>query len=154
PAPATAYYYPTMMAYPPGYVATTSLLTFGAGMAVGAAIWGSDDCDWGGGNVYNNNYYNNGNGNGGNNRGNNNNVNVNKEKNVDRSKERNVDRSRTNERGGDRGNRQKWEHNPQRRNGVGYRDPSTAKKYGGRDQVAANDRANRDAARGFDRGQA
>jgi hypothetical protein len=35
--------------YPPGYTATASLLSFGAGMAVGAALWG--DCDWGGGDV-------------------------------------------------------------------------------------------------------
>jgi len=32
--------------YPPGYVATTSLISFGVGMAVGAALWGG--CSWGG----------------------------------------------------------------------------------------------------------
>src|SRR5438552_16321577 len=42
-----------MMGYPPEYVATASLLSFGAGMAVGAAVWGGD-CDWGNHNVYNN----------------------------------------------------------------------------------------------------
>jgi uncharacterized protein DUF3300 len=134
-------YYPTMMAYPPGYVATASLLSFGAGMAVGAAVWG--DCDWGSHDVYNNNY-NNGGGGGGKNQ----NVNINKEK--------NVDRSRTNVgggRGGDRGGgRQKWEHNPQHRGGVRYKDQASAKKFGGRDQVAARDRANQGVDRGYDRG--
>jgi len=131
-------YYPTMYAYPPGYVATTSLLSFGAGMAVGAAVWGN--CDWDNHDVYNN--YNNGGGGGGNNQ----NVNINK------NKEKNVDRSR-NRTSGERG-REKWQHNPGRRDGVRYRDQASAKKYGGRDQVASRDRANRDAARGFDRGQA
>src|SRR5437016_3337551 len=134
-APPTTPYYPAMYAYPPGYVATASLLSFGAGMAVGAAVWG--DCDWNNGNVYNN--YGGGGG------GNNQNVNINK------NKEKNVDRSRERTRG--EGGRQKWEHNPGRRDGVRYRDQTSAKKYGGRDQVASRDRANRDAARGFDRGR-
>ncbi len=43
PPPPTVYY-PAVMAYPPGYVATASLLSFGAGMAVGAALWGG--CNW------------------------------------------------------------------------------------------------------------
>ncbi|HUI25248.1 MAG TPA: DUF3300 domain-containing protein [Candidatus Kryptonia bacterium] len=50
--------YPPYYYYPPGYVATTSLLSFGAGMAVGAALWG--DCNWGHGDVnINTNNYNN-----------------------------------------------------------------------------------------------
>jgi hypothetical protein len=130
-------YYPAMYAYPPGYVATTSLLSFGAGMAVGAAIWGNG-CNWGGGNVYNNNYYNNGGGGGGNK--NNNNVNINK----------NVDRSKTNINGG---NRQTWQHNPEHRRNVGYRDQNTAKKYEG-NRAATRDREARNDARGYDRGGA
>ena len=122
-------YYPAM--YPP-YDPTMTLLTFGAGMAVGAAISGG--CDWDDHNVYNNNY---GGGGGG---GGNNNVNVNK----------NVDRSRTKVEGG---GRQKWQHNPEHRGGVGYRDQASAKKYGGRDRVAARDRANQDVSRGYGRGQ-
>ena len=35
--------------YPPGYVATASILSFGVGMAVGAALWGN--CNWGGNDV-------------------------------------------------------------------------------------------------------
>src|SRR5262249_44841817 len=51
-------YPPPAPYYPPGYMFGAGLLTFGAGMAVGAAIWGA--CDWGGGDVnINNNNYNN-----------------------------------------------------------------------------------------------
>ncbi|QWD59563.1 DUF3300 domain-containing protein [Polynucleobacter sp. MWH-UH35A] len=39
--------YPPAAYYPPGYVAGTALLSFGIGMAVGAALWGG--CHWGGG---------------------------------------------------------------------------------------------------------
>lgn len=51
--PSTAYggwpypAYPPASYYPPGYVAGTALLSFGVGMAVGAALWGG--CHWGGG---------------------------------------------------------------------------------------------------------
>lgn len=38
--------YPPYSYYPPGYVAATSMLSFGIGMAAGAALWG--DCNWGG----------------------------------------------------------------------------------------------------------
>jgi hypothetical protein len=41
--------YPPYAYYPPGYVAATSIFSFGAGVAVGAALWG--DCDWGRGDV-------------------------------------------------------------------------------------------------------
>jgi uncharacterized membrane protein YgcG len=37
--------YPPYYYYPPGYAATASLISFGVGMAVGAAVWG--DCNWG-----------------------------------------------------------------------------------------------------------
>ena len=55
--------YPPYAYYPPGYVAGTALLSFGVGMAVGAALWGG--CHWGGGwgggnsLTVNNNTYNN-----------------------------------------------------------------------------------------------
>ena len=41
--------YPPYSYYPPGYVAGTALLSFGVGMAVGAAVWGN--CNWGHGDV-------------------------------------------------------------------------------------------------------
>ena len=54
--------YPPVAYYPPGYVAGTALLSFGVGMAVGAALWGG--CHWGGGygggsRTVNNNNFNN-----------------------------------------------------------------------------------------------
>lgn len=52
--------YPPYAYYPPGYVAGTTLLSFGIGMAVGAALWGG--CHWGGGGnslTINNNNFNN-----------------------------------------------------------------------------------------------
>jgi hypothetical protein len=50
--------HPPVAYYPPGFVAGTSALSFGAGMAVGASLWGG--FHWGGGSVViNNNTYNN-----------------------------------------------------------------------------------------------
>lgn len=50
--------YPPVAYYPPGYVAGTALLSFGVGMAVGAALWGG--CHWSGGSLtVNNNTFNN-----------------------------------------------------------------------------------------------
>jgi Protein of unknown function (DUF3300) len=37
--------YPPYPVYPPGYVATTAVISFGVGLAVGAAMWGG--CHWG-----------------------------------------------------------------------------------------------------------
>lgn len=49
--------YPPVSYYPPGYVAGTALLSFGVGMAVGAALWGG--CHWGSGSLtINNNNFN------------------------------------------------------------------------------------------------
>jgi hypothetical protein len=95
--------YPPAYYYPPGYAAGTALLSFGVGMAVGAAwgyAWG--DCDWHGGDV---------------------DVDVNRNTNINR----NIDRSKhaTQYQGG-RGN---WQHNPEHRKGVSYRDQGTAQKY-------------------------
>jgi Protein of unknown function (DUF3300) len=50
--------YPPYAYYPPGYVAATSLFSFGVGVAVGSALWGN--CNWGHGDVdINVNNYNN-----------------------------------------------------------------------------------------------
>ena len=50
--------YPPYSYYPPGYVAATSLFSFGVGVAVGSALWGN--CNWGRGDVnVNVNNYNN-----------------------------------------------------------------------------------------------
>jgi len=37
--------YPPYSYYPPGYVAATSMISFGVGLAVGSALWGG--CNWG-----------------------------------------------------------------------------------------------------------
>ena len=131
-------YYPAVYGYTPGQMATASLLSFGVGVGVGALI--SNGCDWGHGDVYVNNNYGGGGGGGGKNQ----NVNINK--NVDRS--RNVERSRS---GG--GERRTWQHNPEHRRNVGYRDQGTARRYeGARGQATARQREN--SARGYDRGDA
>jgi hypothetical protein len=41
--------YPPYYWYPPGYVAGAGLLSFSAGLVVGAALWGN--CDWRGGDI-------------------------------------------------------------------------------------------------------
>jgi len=114
--------YPPVYPYPPGYMFGAAALSFGVGMAVGAAVWG--DCDWGGGdvNINNSNYQN-------------------YSKNVNRSTER-ADRaaqrqtnqgerqgSRQERQGTRQGNRSEWQHNPESRRGVQYRDQATQQRY-------------------------
>jgi hypothetical protein len=112
---APAYPYPPISYPPPGYYAAGMAISFGVGIAMGAA-WGGGGwgwgCGWGGGNnnVYinnNNNFVSNRNFQGGN---------------------------RTNIQGGNRVNAQNrgsWQHNPQHRGGAPYSDRNTASKYGG-----------------------
>ena len=134
-APAQPYYPAPVYGYTGAQMATTSLLSFGVGVGVGALI--SDGFDWGHDDVHVYNNYYGGGGGGGNKNNNNNNVNVNVNKNVDRS--RTVDRSSG-----------KWEHNPEHRRNVGYRDQRTEQKFEKRDPNAARDRQVRDQARGFE----
>src|SRR5205807_2537160 len=103
PAPVEYPYYPYTY---PGYVPGTALM-WGAGIALGAAAWGSwgghwGNCDWNGGNVNINN-----------------NNNFNKNNNFNR----NVNRGQ-----GGQGN---WHHNPQHRGNAPYGDRGTANKFGG-----------------------
>jgi len=96
--------YPYPPVYYPPYVPGAGLVTFGVGMAMGAAIWGGSccGCGWGGG---------------GNNTINiNNNNNFNKNSNI------------SGNRGGGNSN---WQHNSQHRGGAPYSNKSTASKYGG-----------------------
>jgi hypothetical protein len=99
--------YPPYYYYPPGYVAS-SMMWFGAGVAMGAAwgyAWGN--CNWGGGDV---------------------------DIDVDRNfnSNRNIDRSKHAQnlpaRDGQRG-KGSWQHNPEHRKGVSYRDQGTAQKF-------------------------
>lgn len=95
--------YPPAYYYPPGYAAGTALLSFGAGVALGAAWgYGWGDCDWNGGDV---------------------DVDVNRNTNINQ----NINRGKyKNQYQGGRGN---WQHNPEHRKGVSYRDQGTAQKF-------------------------
>jgi hypothetical protein len=100
-APPAYPYYPYTY---PGYVPGTALM-WGAGIALGAAAWGSwgghwGNCDWNGGNVKINNNYN-----------------YNKNNNFNR----NVSRQ-------GQGN---WQHNPQHRGNAPYGNRQTANKFSG-----------------------
>ena len=95
-----SYYYPAYYApVPPGY----GLLTFTAGVAFGAAVWGH--CDWGHNDV---------------------DIDIDRYNNFNRNTS--VNAERYNRSGSGSAN---WEHNPEHRQGVNYRDSSTAQKFGG-----------------------
>ena len=114
PYPAYPPYYP----YPPGYFAAGAMM-FGAGVAVGAALW--SDCDWNGGDVdINNNVANNFS----------NNVN-NSNTAKARVEQRQNSGNRQNTAGSGAGgqNRGKWQHNPEHRKGVQYRDTATQQRF-------------------------
>jgi hypothetical protein len=104
--------YPPAYYYPPGYVAGAAAISFGVGLAVGLAwgyAWGG--CNWHGGNV---------------------NINVNRNININNTHinynhyQNNFNRNNVNNFGG----QSTWQHDPSHRDGVGYRDQSTALKYG------------------------
>jgi hypothetical protein len=111
---APAYPYPPIAYPPPGYYAAGMAISFGVGLALGAA-WGGGGwgygCGWGG----NNNVYINHN----NNFVRNSNANINRNQNINRSTARN---------GGGNSN---WQHNPQHRGGAPYSNGATARRYGG-----------------------
>ena len=102
-------YYPyPPVAYPPYYPTGGRLLSFGVGMAIGAA-WGGGgwgwNCGWGG----------------------NNNININRNNNY--VNHYNNQRANAGNRYGGSNNR--WQHNPQHRGGAPYGNRATAKQYGG-----------------------
>jgi len=131
PAP---YYYPYPPIYYPAYYPGMAFMSFGIGMAWGAAMWGGACCHagWGGNNIIinNNNNFNrvdhrNGDRGNGGNRGNN----------VGNGGRNQVN---PNDRAGNRGNAgnrggggNTWQHNPQHRGGAPYADQRTADKFGG-----------------------
>jgi len=99
--------YPPYYPYPPGYFAATAF-TFAAGVAVGAALWGN--CNWGHGDVtINNNNYNSFTSN-----VNNTNIANNRKQNIS---------------GQTPGGQGKWQHNPEHRKGVQYRDAATQQRF-------------------------
>jgi hypothetical protein len=120
--------YPPYPYYPPGYVAGAAAFSFVAGVAVGAAwgyAWGG--CNWHGGNV---------------------DIDVNRNANINR----NINRGNYSQQLGARGQggQGTWQHNPQHRQGVAYRDQGTSQRFG---QSQARSAENMQAARGYgDRG--
>jgi hypothetical protein len=95
--------YPPYPVYPPGYVAT-GVLSFAAGVAVGAA-WGGWHTNWHGGDV---------------------DINVNRYNNFTRNNYTNANRYQVSQ------NRttQSWQHNPQNRRGAQYPNQATAQRFG------------------------
>ena len=101
--------YPPYYYYPPGYVAT-SMFAFGAGVAMGAAwgyAWGN--CNWNGGDVDIDV---------------NRNTNINNNINRDQAKQKLQERGQVNQKG-----QGKFQHDPEHRKGVSYRDQGTAQKF-------------------------
>jgi len=96
--------YPYPPVYYPPYYPGAGLVSFGVGMAMGAAIWGGSccGCGWGG-----------------------NTININNNNNFNRNT--NVNRGQG---GGNRGSGN-WQHNSQHRGGAPYSNKATASKYGG-----------------------
>ena len=106
PYPAYPPYYP----YPPGYGWGAAAVSFGVGMAVGAAVWGN--CNWGGGDV---------------------DIDVNRNSNFSKNVNRtNVAAERTQKvqnRQQSGGGKSQWQHNPENRRGAQYRDQATQQKF-------------------------
>jgi hypothetical protein len=102
---ALAYPYPPIAYPPPGYYAAGMAISFGVGIAMGAA-WGGGgwgyNCGWGG----------------------NNNININYNNNFVRNSNRQNVSNRT-------GGRGTWQHNPAHRGGAPYSNAATAKRFGG-----------------------
>lgn len=112
--------YPPAYYYPPGYVAGTALLSFGVGLACGAAWgWAWGDCDWHGGDV---------------------NINVDRNTNFNQNINRTQIKNELSAKGlGD--GRGQWQHDGSHRQGVSYRDNATAQRFGkGTDADAARSR--------------
>jgi hypothetical protein len=103
--------YPPYSPYPPGYFAAGAFM-FGASIAVGAALW--SDCDWHHGDVNINNST-----------ANNFTNNVNSR---DEARARIEQRSATRESRASGQNRG-WQHNPEHRKGVQYRDTATQQRF-------------------------
>ena len=109
--------YPPYSYYPPGYVATTAAFSFAAGVAMGAAwgyAWGG--CNWNGGDV---------------------DVDVNRNTTINNNINRDQAKQKLQERGqANQAGQGKWQHNPENRKGVSYRDQGTAEKY---NRASSND---------------
>lgn len=102
--------YPPYYYYPPGYAAPASAYAFTAGVVLGAAwgyAWGHSD--WHGGDV---------------------NINVNQNYNFNQNIDRDRYKREFQQKGQmDRNGQGQWQHDPEHRKGVAYRDQGTAQKF-------------------------
>ena len=127
------YPYPPIAYPPPGYYAAGMAISFGVGMAMGAAWGGGGWCcnsGWGGNNditINNNNSF------------------------VNNSNRQNVNNS-GNRTGNRTGGSNNWQHNPQHRGGAPYSNKSTANKFGGQTGGRQNQAGGRNQAGTTDRG--
>jgi len=111
--------YPPYYYYPPGYVPGAAFWGFAAGVAIGAA-WGNGNCDWHGGDI-----------------------NISNTSNISNT----VNRGQGDRGQGGRGQGGgKWQHNPEHRQGAGYRDQGSRDRFGGGQQRPGVD--SREAFRG------
>ena len=109
---APAYPYPPIAYPPPGYYAAGMAISFGVGMAMGAA-WGGC-CGWNAG------------------WGGNNNITINNNNNFVNNSNRNYNRqNNSNRQTVNRGNGNSWQHNPQHRGGAPYSNNQVASRYNG-----------------------
>jgi len=126
------WYYPRWY-YPPA--AGYGMMAFGAGVIVGAAIWGG--CRWGWGNNHVN-------------------INVNRHNEFNRNTNINADRNRINAQGGrGSGGTAAWQHDASHRKGVNYGNSNVAQKYGastGSNRVTQNQARGRSTATASTRG--
>src|ERR1700746_2129740 len=104
-----AYPYPPIAYPPPGYYAAGMAISFGVGMAIGAA--------WGGGGWCCNSGW-----------GSNNNININKNNTFANNSNR---QDKIHNTSGNRTGNNSWQHNSQHRGGTPYANKATANKYGG-----------------------
>jgi hypothetical protein len=138
---APPYPYPPIYYPPPGYYAAGMAISFGVGMAMGAAWGGGGWCcnsGWGGNNeinINNNNTF----------------VNNSNRQNVNNSNRQNVN-NRQNTSGNRTGGGNSWQHNPQHRGGTPYANKSTANKFGGQAGGRQNQAGGRNQAGSMDRG--
>jgi hypothetical protein len=111
--------YPPYYYYPPGYTAGAAMIGFGTAVAVGAAwgyAWGN--CNWHGGDVdidYNRNTTINNN--------------INREQYQQRAQNARSGTGAGTTAAGAGAGSGKWQHNPENRKGVAYRDQATGQKY-------------------------
>jgi uncharacterized protein DUF3300 len=114
------YYYPPMyVAPPPGY----GMMAFAVGVAWGSAVWGNTNWGWGHGDV---------------------DIDINRYNNFNKNTNINADRTNINNKSG----KANWNHKPEHRGGVNYRNNKTAQQFGAQ---GGSNRVTRDQSRGYDR---